>query len=355
MTKKILSKEDKILAFHPGDVGFKGKLFGLPFNYEDSEVVIFPIPWEVTVSYRAGTANAPRAILLASCQIDLYDAFLEEGWKHGIWLKKENARWKAIGKKLRKKAERCIQYLEQGGKITDPRVALLFDEINHWGEECKKWIKSESKKLLEDNKCVGILGGDHSVSLGYMEALAEKYSSYGILHIDAHFDLRKAYEGFTYSHASILYNASAIKNISKIVHIGMRDFAKEEMEYVHSQKGRLVFLTDREIRRREYAGISWKKTVANIIRELPKNVYVSFDIDGLDPKLCPNTGTPVPGGFELNEIFFLFEEMLRNKKILIGFDLCEVTPGKDGAWDAIVGAHILYRLSIYMAQSQKKF
>ena len=104
---------------------------------------------------------------------------------------------------------------------------------------------------------------------------------------------------------------------------------------------------------RQYEGESFKQVVDDIISHLPDNVYISFDIDGLDPKLCPNTGTPVPGGFEFNEVVFLLKQLAASGKKIIGFDLVEVAPGEDD-WNGNVGARLLYKLCNLMAVSQGK-
>ena len=129
------------------------------------------------------------------------------------------------------------------------------------------------------------------------KAIAEKFGDFGILQIDAHCDLREAYEGFVYSHASIMYNAlEEIPAITRLVQVGIRDYCEEEWEYIRQSNGRIVTYFDKDIKERQYEGDNWKAIADEIIQQLPEKVYLSFDIDGLDPKLCPNTGTPVQGG-----------------------------------------------------------
>jgi len=156
-----------------------------------------------------------------------------------------------------------------------------------------------------------------------------------------------------YSHASIFCNALKIKNISKLVQIGVRDFCEEEYNFVENNKKRISLFTDYEIKKDLFEGKSLKRIFNDIVSELPENVYISFDIDGLIPNLCPNTGTPVPGGFTLEEVTFLFETIQSKGKKIIGFDLCEVAPEKGGEWDGNVGARVLYKLCLLALKSQK--
>jgi agmatinase len=182
-----------------------------------------------------------------------------------------------------------------------------------------------------------------------MQALAAHYPEYGVLHIDAHADLRDAYEGFQYSHASIMFNALQIPQISKLVQVGIRDFCHDEVTLVQQSEGRISSYYDPMLKQKLYAGISWLELCKQMVAELPQHVYISFDVDGLDPKLCPTTGTPVPGGLELEQAFCLFREVVNSGRQIIGFDVCEV--GND-EWDGNVGARVVYKLFNLMDLSQ---
>src|SRR5690606_1558321 len=158
-----------------------------------------------------------------------------------------------------------------------------------------------------------------------------------------HADLRDAYEGFEYSHASIMHNALKERAVERLVQVGIRDYCESEAEAVRSSEGRIVTFYDRDLKQENYRGKMWEQQCVAIVNELPHTVYVSFDIDGLDPKLCPHTGTPVAGGFEVEEVLFPLEKVVRSGRKIIGMDLNEVAPGED-EWDANVGARLLYRL-----------
>lgn len=348
------SKKQKIKSYDPGGIYTNGQLFGLPFTTDESDVVIVPMPWEVTASYRDGTAKGPRTMLEASYQVDLYDQDTPEAWKLGLGILPISSYWNKKSTVLRRKAKKYLDYLYDGGDTGAQWVRRALAEINNAGEELNSWMKKETAKLLKQNKLVGVLGGEHSVSLGFMQALAEQYPTYSILHLDAHADYREAYEGFEFSHASIQYNAGKIKQVDRQVLVGIRDYSHAEARRIAESGGRVVAFPDRELKRGAYTGKTWKDQCAEIIKPLSKEVYISFDIDALDPSLCPHTGTPVPGGLEFEQIFYLFESLITSGRKIIGFDLCEVAPGigNNGEWDASVGARALYRLGLLMARSQ---
>ncbi|MBX2961623.1 MAG: agmatinase family protein [Cyclobacteriaceae bacterium] len=350
-----MNKQQKIKSFDPNSVGnLSNNIFGLPFTTDESEVVLIPVPWEVTVSYGSGTANGPKAIFDASFQIDLFDAKIQDAWKMGIALDKIPAAIKGKSNRLRKKTEAYITLLEQGKDASsNKRMKAIAQGINKASRELNAYVKNKTSHFLAKNKTVGLVGGDHSTPLGFMQALSEQHTSFGVLQIDAHADLRNAYEGFEFSHASIMYNALKINSISKLVQVGIRDYCEEEVDVINKKPDRIITYFDRDIKRRMYEGETWKKICDEIVKQLPEKVYLSFDIDGLDPKLCPNTGTPVAGGFEVEQTLYLIERVVESGKTIIGFDLNEVSPGKD-EWDANVGARLLYRITLQVARSQKK-
>lgn len=327
-------------------------LFGLPFTEETAQVAIIPAPWGVTVSYGGGTEDGPQAVLAASAQIDYYhESYGADTWKVGVALQniKQWKKYHLQGKKLRTDAEKHIRALE-AGKFTHDNRSLI--KVNAACEQFHLQVEKAAADLLEKGKLVGLLGGDHSTPLGLIRALSKKYTSFGILQIDAHCDLRDAYEGFTYSHASIMTNALGIKNMSQLVQVGIRDYAISEQQKISNSNGRIKTFFDAEMKKDMYEGVTWKSIVDAIIKQLPEHVYISFDIDGLDPKLCPHTGTPVPGGLEYDQACYLIKAVGLSGKKIIGFDLNEVSPVKGSEWDANVGMRILWQLANWSAKSQ---
>lgn len=339
-----MNKQEKIAAFNPNDIGnADNNIFGLPFTPEEASLVIVPVPWEVTVSYSGGTANGPEAVYEASYQVDLYDANVANAWKLGIAMLPVDKKLKATSNKLRKKATRYID-LYAGGKNAgkNQEMKAIRKEINDGCKDLNKWVKKHALQQINKGKIVALLGGDHSTPLGLIQAIAENHESFGILQIDAHADLRDAYEGFEFSHASIMFNALKIEQVSNLVQVGIRDYCEDERNIIDENE-RVTTFFDSDIKRLQYEGKSWQKICANIVAALPEKVYLSIDIDGLDPKLCPNTGTPVPGGFEFEQLVYLISQVVAAKKQIVAFDINEIAPGKD-EWDANVGARLLYKV-----------
>lgn len=339
----MASREDLIQGFDPSGVGLlNGNLFGLPFDYDSAEIVVFGMPWEVTVSYQQGAAQGPQRVLEASPQLDLYDLDNPEGWRQGIFMAEIPGWMQVRNHELRSPATQIIEATEAGRAIgTDPALSATLTAINAACEAVNQWLYEQSTAALAVGKRVGVIGGDHSVPLGYLRALGDRYADFGILHIDAHADLRFAYQGFRYSHASIMNNVLQLPQVSRLVQVGIRDLCQAEADLIQASRGRIITHYDSHLKQKRYGGIPWLESCRQIVADLPRNVYVSFDVDGLDPKLCPATGTPVPGGLELEEAFCLLREVIRSDRTLIGFDLCEVG---DGEWDGNVGARIIYKL-----------
>ncbi|MBI3141911.1 MAG: agmatinase family protein [Bacteroidetes bacterium] len=312
-------------------------IFGLPFGYAQSEVVLCPVPWEVTVSYGEGTALGPQQVFAASPQLDLWDAHFGEVWKKGIFMLQEHyGEVLKLNGHVRKLAKGYIAHLEQGA--TGPQEVLK--QVNEACHELKETVKGLCLGLMDDGRKVGMVGGDHSCPLGYMEALADRFGAYGILQIDAHADLRAAYEGFTYSHASIMHNVLAYSPDIQLVQVGIRDYsAGERARIAHDDRIRTHF--DADMKRALYEGGTWANLSAQIIDELPHKVYVSLDVDGLQPALCPATGTPVPGGLDFDQVAHLLYLLGQSGRQVIGFDLSETG---NGSWDGVVSARLLYKL-----------
>lgn len=336
-------------TFDPNSPGLiSNNIFGLPFHEENSELILIPVPWEVTVSYRPGTSRGPEQIFDASMQVDLYDPEFGDVWKKGFYMLPFDKNIRNKSDYLRSCAELIIGCLSEGNPIQcSKQLVTKLNEVNDGGKMMHDWIHDLTKHYLDMGKKVALIGGDHSTPLGFIKALGSKHESFGILQIDAHADLREAYEGFTYSHASIMYNVlKEVPQVNKLVQVGIRDYCDEELDIIQSNPERIKTFFDRDIKVKQYEGVNWKEIVDEIVDALPQKVYISFDIDGLDPKLCPNTGTPVPGGFELEQVFYLFSKVKKSGREIIGFDLNEVSSGSHGhdCIDPIVGARALYKM-----------
>lgn len=350
-----MTKEEIIKNFDPNQPGLTdASLFGLPFSAEQSEIIIVPAPWEVTVSYGSGASEGVNAVFDASFQVDLMHQEFPDLWKLGIFMDEETPDWKSQSDIYKKLASPIIEALENGENPEEqPELKSNLAKINSAGTQFKDELKQQILNWLNQGKLVGLLGGDHSTPLGYFEAQAEKHEEFGILHLDAHMDLRDAYEGFTYSHASIMYNALKISQVKKLVQVGIRDFCEQEVDVVKKSNGRVKVFTDSHLKSQQFQGTNWAEQCKAIISELPEKVHISFDIDGLYPWYCPNTGTPVPGGFSFEQAAYLLTQLAESGKKIIGFDLVEVAPG-DNDWDGNVGARMLFQLCGVLAKSQGK-
>jgi agmatinase len=343
----MTTSPSSLTTFDPSGVGLdNGNLYGLPCTYEEASILVFGMPWEATVSYHEGTAQGPQRILEASPQLDLYDLDNPEGWRQGIFMPPIPQHLSQINSQTREVAQRVIQATEKGIDIaSQPLLQDALYQVNHACEQMNGWLYGQTCQALDQGKRVGVIGGDHSVPLGYLRALAERHHEFGILHIDAHADLRQAYQGFRYSHASIMYNALALSQIRQFVQVGIRDVCRDEVALIDQSQGRIVTYYDATLKDNRYQGMTWQEQCETMVAHLPSQVYVSFDVDGLDPKLCPHTGTPVPGGLELAEVFYLLRQVVGSGRQIIGFDLSETG---DGEWDGNVGARIVYKLCCLM-------
>lgn len=310
---------------------------------DQARLVLIPVPWDATTSYRPGTAAGPQAIVAASHQLDLEDDAFGRPYRHGIAFLPADPRIAQLNAAARPAAERAIAALEAGGESPDD-----VDRVNKASAEVMQIVRETGRRHLRAGQAVGLVGGDHSSPFGLLEAVAEvEPEGFGLLQIDAHHDFRRAYEGFAWSHASIAFNVMERlgDHITRLVQVGIRDYSREEADYAEHLGDKVRCWRDRELFRARMEGTPFAELTRRILADLPERVYVSFDIDGLEPQYCPSTGTPVPGGLGFNEAGFLLEAIVRSGRRLVGFDLCEVAPGSDGSeWDANVGARVLYRL-----------
>jgi agmatinase len=321
--------------FDPDAAAGEGSgIYGLPFTPGEAKVVIVPVPFEATTSYGGGTSGGPLAVLEASKQVDLFDRETGRPYEQGIAMldvPKRIVLWNAKATKSRSKRR-----------------------VNEFGDKVNEWVYEKTAALLAAGKMAVTLGGDHSVPFGAIRAYAERYPGLGILHLDAHADLREAYDGHTWSHASIFHNVmTRLAGVGRLVQVGVRDLGAAEWRMIEESAGRIVTFFDPDLAAEKEAGRPWAAIADHIVAHLPETVYLSWDIDGLDPTLCPSTGTPVPGGLSWNEAIGLLRAIVRAGKRIVGLDLCEVAPG-DSEWDANVGARLLYKMIGFALLTQKQ-
>ncbi|MEQ1664316.1 MAG: agmatinase family protein [Bdellovibrionales bacterium] len=407
-------------------------IFGLASTREESKIILTPVPWEVTTSYGGGTSLGPQAILNASPQIDLFDHEFGEPYTVGYFLDDEdpffmntNNKLKILSQKvistwdefsaaseneqsLRARAQNTTQSkdllrtsedlsLATSSTKTPPsahhskfaelpqsaankskssaksKLQKIADQVNTGCNEMVEKVYARTKAILSENKIPGLIGGDHSTPLGAIKAVCEKYNgNVGILHIDAHADLRLSYQGFHHSHASIMRNVCLLKTRpKKLVQVGIRDFCKEEYDFIKCNPSLISTHFDLQLKTDLHKGDSWHSICDKIINELPEQVYISFDIDGLSPEFCPNTGTPVPGGLSFDQVLYLIASIHRLHKKIVGFDLNEVAPkaitqtkptskkskliDESDEWDGNVGSRLLFKMCGWAAVTNKLY
>jgi len=322
-------------------------IFGLSDDPSTAHVHVIPVPFDATTSYRKGAARGPEAILRASRQVELFDPLLGKPYRRGICMLEAEPGIGALNEEASAKADRIIAL---GGDIGEDRgLARDLVRVNAIGAELNAIVRRATKAVFDAGKLPAIVGGDHSAPFGAMQAASERYPGLGVLHFDAHADLREAFEGFEWSHASIMHNVvSRLEAVSILAQVGIRDLGEREHERILGSKGRIRTLFDTEWARARLEGFNLRELVRKRLEPLPEHVYVSFDVDGLEPTLCPNTGTPVPGGLSWHEAMLWIEELARSGRRVVAIDLNEVNPGPGDpevdSWDAIVGARLLYRL-----------
>ncbi|MBI4061570.1 MAG: agmatinase family protein [Elusimicrobia bacterium] len=343
-----------MLDFDPGSAPEKDAgIFGLPHKEKDAALVLLPVPWEATVSYGGGTAKGPAAILRASGQIDLFDGSVHRPYEPGIFMRAESKEVRAWNKAAKAAAQKVLRAGGRGENGGSFKKSLRT--ANDLGGRLNDWVYRETKSLMSAGKIAGVVGGDHSVPYGAFRAAAETHGKFGLLHFDAHSDTRDAYEGFLWSHASIMRNAMRdLPQITRITQVGIRDYCEEEHEFTRALGERARVFRDADLAKGRFAGRSWTATAQDIVDTLPDKVWITFDIDALDPHLCPNTGTPVPGGLQFAEAAHLIELAARSGRTIIGFDLDEVAPapGGRGEWDANVAMRLLYKLAAWTMVSR---
>ncbi|MBX7230900.1 MAG: agmatinase family protein [Bdellovibrionales bacterium] len=346
-------------------------IFGVATDQKSSRLLLLPVPWDVTTSYGGGTCLGPSAILAASAQVDLFDLELGNAYKSGYHLLPEEEKIVQLNHQLRPMVLKIRHELENNVEEELSALGQQYQyEVNEGCSQMVSWVHRMSLLGLQENKIMGLIGGDHSTPQGLIQAISEKYQgNFGILHIDAHADLRNSYQGFDYSHASIMYNVMQAKWRPKVlVQVGIRDFCEEEFNFIQTRSDIKTFF-DWDLKQKTFQGSSWEQLTQEILSQLPENVYISFDIDGLSPEFCPHTGTPVPGGLSFDQAIYVIGSVVRSGRKIIGFDLNEVAPEcsknspfekenqmhleLDGGseWDGNVGARILYKLCGWTVKS----
>jgi len=310
-------------------------IFGQNCSYEQSRLVLLGVPWEVTVSYASGTVNGPKWVQRASSQLDFFDPQNKNSpANEGIYfhymshLKGQNDQFRPLALKANNLKEK--------------------HKVNQACSQMVQEVRAQVKKILDNKKFFGLIGGDHSVSEGTLLEVGERLKGdFGLLHFDAHADMRTAYQGFTHSHASVMYNILRDQYAPcKLVQVGVRDLCEEEFNKIQKDS-RIHCFFDHDMKRKLFEGGSWSDIVSDILNKLPEQVYISLDVDALSWEYAPHTGCPVPGGLSFDQVSYLIHQIMVSKKKIIGFDVVETArPLSDnfGEWDGNVSARLIYKL-----------
>ncbi len=339
-------------------------IFGLPSSSENASIILIPIPFDATASQATGSAQGPAAILDASRFIDLYDHRLGPIHTAGIQMLNQESWINELSTQTRTLTEPIIQ--KGGPDASDPPAINTIDAA---GKKIRDWSYTIACSVLQNKQTPAVIGGEHAVSLGNIAACAQHHPGLGILQLDAHMDLRLAYEGFSFSHASIMRNVmDSLPDVASLTQVAIRDYSAGERSFCQTNSNRITSFFADDIFDHLAQGAPFASICDHVIQTLPTHIYISFDIDALDPANCPNTGTPVPGGLTYEQAIYLLYRIAEAGKIIVGFDLVEVAPPHPSPphpatpiytntpvtppWDAFVGSMVLYRLCGCAAKSQ---
>lgn len=271
-------------------------------NLSTSKIVIIPVPYDGTSTWQKGADKGPQAFLDASDNMELYDIETDsEVYKEGVFL-----------------AEAVTENSSPEAMVEEVHLA--------------------TKKYINRNKFVTVFGGEHSVSIGTIRAFNECFSDLTVLHIDAHADLRKEYEGSTCNHACAVYEANQNTNL---VQVGIRSMDISEKRNMNLDK--VFFAHDMAVNE------DW---MDDVIDQLSTNVFITFDLDALDPSIMPSTGTPEPGGLFYYETLEFLKSVFEQKNV-VGFDMVELCPNKDEKSSDFLAAKLFYKMLSYKFASKE--
>ena len=267
-------------------------------TFDEAKVVILPVPYDSTTEYKSGTREGPRAIIDASQYLELYDTELD-------------------------------REISEVGIHTLPEVQPLMSGP----EPMLERVYQIASDLLDKGKLVAMLGGEHSLTLGMVRAFREKYPGLSVLNLDAHADLRDQYQGTKYSHACVMRR---VWELCPVVHVGVRSMSREEHD----------FLAQRKIEPSYAESLTSPDSAARVVSTLSPQVYISIDLDVLDPSIMSAVGTPEPGGLSWQQVLELLRAVASSKQI-VGFDLVELCPREGPSSCAFLAAKLAYKLVGY--------
>jgi agmatinase len=275
-------------------------------QFEQSEFVILPVPYEQTTTYQVGTKYAPRAILAASQEVETFDEELElEAYKTGIC---------------------TLDHME----VTTSGPERMLEKI-----------RRKTQELINKDKKLVMLGGEHTISIGAVRAFEERYTNLSVLQMDAHADLRDSYQENRFSHACVMRR---IGELSHFVGVGIRNLSEGEHEFIRRNGTDVVLSQDMRNDDR------WKEKV---LKKLGSDVYLTLDLDVLDPSIMPAVGTPEPGGLLWYETLDFLKQLVYQKN-LVGFDVVELCPIPGLVAPDFLAARLIYKIISYMVDKGRQ-
>jgi agmatinase len=277
---------------------------GIPEKYaklEHAKIVLIPVPYDRTSTWQKGSDKGPQAFLDASENMELYDIeTASEVYKQGVYLAES---------------------------VTE----------NSSPEKMVDSIHEVTKQYIKKNKFVTVFGGEHSISIGTIRAFNEMFPNLTVLHIDAHADLRKSYEGSNCNHACAVYEASQTTNL---IQVGIRSMATTEKSVMDLEKTYFAH----EMAENDY----WMDSA---IDQMTNNVFITFDLDAFDPSILPSTGTPEPGGLFWYETLGFLKQVFKEKNV-VGFDIVELCPNDIDKSSDFLAAKLYYKMLSYKFQNE---
>lgn len=279
--------------------GIEGRYGGLidPYGSEEfAKIVLLPVPFDLTTTYQKGSDLGPAALIEASRNMELYDIETDsQVYLNGI-------------------------YTEQPilAESSEEMVNQVYDKV---------------RTLLEKDKFVVVLGGEHAVSYAPIKAYAEKFGPLTVLQLDAHADLQPAYEDNLWSHASVMARVKEVPQVTKIVSVGIRSMSQSELPFL--ERSDTFFAHELEG--------DW---IDQVLQRLEGPVYITFDLDVFDSSLMPSTGTPEPGGIFWNDAMKLLKRVIKERKV-VGFDVVELCPNPFNLAPDYLAAKLIYKLLSY--------
>jgi len=272
-------------------------------QYEKASIAILPIPYDGTSTWMKGSNRGPQALLDASANMELYDI------------------------------ETDFEVFKQGIATLDP--VLCPDDP----EEMVTAVYNRAGSILEAGKFIVGIGGEHTISVGLVRAVAEKFPDLSVLQLDAHADTRDKYEGSRYNHACVM---SRIGEICPYVQVGIRSMDSSELERLN--RDRIFFA---------YEMHKDSKIILKMLKALTQNVYITIDLDVFDPSIMPSTGTPEPGGLDWYTLLKLIKSVIREKNV-VGMDVTELLPNPANKAPDFMAAKLVYRvLSMIFAKRKE--